>query len=80
MVLPLNTPTTYQVRTTAKYTSAVVAESDRVDGEKLYLELKSRGILVRHFTLDRIKNFNRITIGTLDEMRALISAIKEILG
>ncbi len=54
------------------------AESPDIDGEKLYLELKKRGILVRHFTKERIKNFNRITIGTKDDMTVLLSAIKEI--
>ena len=58
----------------------VFAESDKIDGERLYLELKARGILVRHFTLERIKNFNRITVGTLDEMKALVAAVKEIIG
>ena len=42
MGLPLNTPTTYQVRTTAKYTSAVVAESDRVEGSVTYLDMTAR--------------------------------------
>lgn len=58
----------------------VFARSGKIDGEKLYLALKAKGILVRHFTLERIKDFNRITIGTMDEMSALITAIKEILG
>ena len=61
-------------------TNFVFAESDKVDGATLYTELRKRGILVRHFTLERIKNFNRITIGTLEEMKALVSAVKEILG
>ncbi len=56
----------------------VFAKSDRIGGEELYLALRERGILVRHFALERIKDFNRITIGTLDEMRALIAAVKEI--
>ena len=55
------------------------AESDRIEGEELYLALKSRGILVRHFKKERIKNFNRITIGTLEEMKTFISAVKDIL-
>ena len=42
MVLPLNSPTTYQVRTTAKYTSAVVAENDRVEGSVTYLDMTAR--------------------------------------
>ena len=54
-------------------------ESSLIDGAELYLALKDRGILVRHFTLPRIKNFNRITIGTREEMEALISEIQKIL-
>ena len=54
-------------------------ESDKIDGEELYLALKSRGILVRHFKKERIKNFNRITIGTKDEMQAFVKAVADIL-
>ena len=57
----------------------VFAKSDRIDGESLYLALKKRGILVRHFSKPRIKEFNRITIGTAEQMQALIAAVKEIL-
>ncbi|MBQ8740212.1 MAG: histidinol-phosphate transaminase, partial [Clostridia bacterium] len=32
----------------------VFAKSDKIDGEKLYLKLKNRGILVRHFTKNTI--------------------------
>ena len=60
-------------------TNFVFAKSSRIDGEKLYLELKARGILVRHFTKARIKDYNRITIGTSEQMSALITAIKAIL-
>ena len=57
----------------------VFAKSDKIDGEALYLKLKAKGILVRHFTKKRIKEYNRITIGTMEQMNALIGAIKEIL-
>ena len=57
----------------------VFAKTDKMDGQELYLALKQRGILVRHFTNPRICQFNRITIGTPEQMQALIAAIQEIL-
>ena len=57
----------------------VFAKIDKMDGQELYLALKQRGILVRHFTNPRICQFNRITIGTPEQMQALIAAIQEIL-
>ena len=57
----------------------VFAQSDKIDGETLYKELKDRGILVRHFSDKKIANFNRITIGTRKEMESLIKNIEEIL-
>ncbi|MBR5022424.1 MAG: histidinol-phosphate transaminase [Oscillospiraceae bacterium] len=58
----------------------VFAKSDKVDGEKLYKELKARGVLVRHFTKERICPYVRITIGTMAQMQTLMEKIKEILG
>ena len=55
-------------------------KSNRISGEELYSQLKERGILVRHFTGERIKEYNRITIGSKEEMQALVETIKIILG
>ncbi len=60
-------------------TNFLFAKSDKISGEKLYHELKKRGILIRHFTKDRINEFNRITIGTREQTDALLCAIAEIL-
>ncbi len=57
----------------------VFAKSDKISGEDLYKRLKERGILVRHFTKDRIKDYNRITIGSEEDMNTLVATIKEIL-
>lgn len=57
----------------------VFAKSDKISGKDLYLQLKERGILVRHFDKDKIKDYNRITVGNYDEMCALVKEIKNIL-
>ncbi len=57
----------------------IFAKSDKISGQALYEKLKERGILIRHFTAEKIKDFNRITIGTDEEMNALIETIKSIL-
>lgn len=57
----------------------IFAQSDKIDGGELYLKLKDKGILVRHFTADRIKNYNRITVGTREQMGKLVEAVKQIL-
>lgn len=58
----------------------ILAKSDKISGKDLYLKLKDKGVLVRHFSTERIKDYNRITIGSKQEMAALVSAVKEILG
>lgn len=40
--------------------------------------LRKRGILVRHFDQPRIKQYLRITVGTLDQCRRLCSTLTEI--
>ena len=57
----------------------VFAKSDRIGGKELYTALKEKGILVRHFDTPRLKDYVRITIGSIDQMNALLKAIGEIL-
>lgn len=60
-------------------TNFVFAKSNAISGEKLYLALKKKGILVRHFKGGRVEEFNRITIGTKTQMDAFLTAVKEII-
>ena len=58
----------------------IFAKSDKVSGLELYEKLKEKGVLIRHFEKPRIKDYNRITIGSDEEMKAFISVVKEILS
>lgn len=60
-------------------TNFVFAKSDKLGGEALYRELKLRGILVRHFGKAEITDYNRITIGTREQMEAFVATVSDIL-
>ncbi len=56
----------------------VFTKKSGVSGFELYTKLKSRGILVRHFDKEPISDYLRITIGTKQQMMALVSALEEL--
>ncbi len=56
----------------------IFVQSDRISGEDLYLKLKDKGVLIRHFTKPEIADWNRITIGSMRQMEILIEKINEI--
>lgn len=60
-------------------TNFVFAAHASVPGDVIYDRLKEKGILVRHFSTEKIKDYNRISIGTDEQMDTLIERIKEIL-
>lgn len=60
-------------------TNFVFAKHPDIDGKELYQELKKRKILIRHFDRDRIRGYNRITIGTREQMDKLFAEIADIL-
>ena len=50
-----------------------------VSGGEYYAALRQSSILVRHFTLPRIENWVRITVGTAAQMQRLVDVTKQIL-
>jgi len=57
----------------------VFAKSPDISGLALYTQLKERGVLVRHFQTGRIKEYNRITVGSIKQINILLDTIKKIL-
>ena len=57
----------------------VFARHKTADGRELYIQLKERGVLVRHFDIPRIAPYNRITVGTREEIDTLLRALRDIL-
>jgi len=58
----------------------VLAAPPGGDAEGLYLKLKERGILVRYFNSPRVARYVRITVGTPDEVTALLNELKALKG
>ena len=58
----------------------IFARHPALSGQELYAGLRQRGILVRHFTKERICDFVRITIGTQQQMESLAKALEEMIG
>ncbi len=45
----------------------------------LFLRMKKNGVLIRHFDSDRLSDYNRITIGSKEEMKTLIETLEKML-
>ena len=61
-------------------TNFVFAEHNKFRAKELCEYLKTRDIYVRYFSKPRIDNRLRITVGTDEEIDALISALKDHIG
>ena len=49
------------------------------DGKEIYLRLKQKGVLIRHFDTPRLCQYNRITIGSRQQMEIFMKTLKEVL-
>ena len=50
-----------------------------VDGAKIYEEMKRRGVLIRHFTKPRMAQYNRVTIGSREQMDIFLKVLGEVI-
>ena len=57
----------------------VFARHPQRDAAEIFAALRERGIIVRYFSKPLIDQYLRISIGTDEEMNALLGALEEIL-
>lgn len=50
-----------------------------IDGGQIYETMKRKGVLIRHFTKERIKDYNRVTIGSREQMETFIRVLGEVI-
>jgi histidinol-phosphate aminotransferase len=55
------------------------AAHPRIPGKKLYQCLKEKGVLVRHFDTSQLTGYNRITVGSAEQMQTFIRVLREIM-
>ena len=58
----------------------IFVSSDRIEGGRLYESLKEKGVLVRHFTKQRISDWCRVSIGSRESMEIFIEKVREVLA
>ena len=83
-VLATRADTTEKLRTRGftvldSATNFLFATTDRMPCKEIFEQLRTRGILIRHFSAPRIDNWLRITIGTPEQMQRFFAALDEIL-
>ena len=58
----------------------IFVRSDLISGTDYYLKMKEKGILIRHFTKERIADWCRVSIGTRESMEIFLRTTGEILS
>ena len=70
---------TGKCRMTNSSSNFLLARHPALSGKMLYERLREQGILVRHFDTPRLCEYNRITVGSEEQMQVLIAAVRDIL-
>ena len=57
----------------------IFTRSSRIKGKTLYMKLKEKGVLVRHWDKPEIADYVRVTIGSRDQMDIFLDRVRELL-
>ena len=65
---------------TDSLTNFIFAKHKSINGSVLYTALREHGILVRHFSKAKLDAYNRITVGSYEQMKTLCDTLEEIIN
>ena len=57
----------------------IFAMHPQADGNEIYLRMKKKGVLIRHFDTPRLCQYNRITVGSRAQMEIFLKKLNEVL-
>ena len=57
----------------------IFATHPQADGKEIYLRMKKKGVLIRHFDTPRLCQYNRITVGSRQQMEIFLEKLNEVL-
>ncbi|MBE7001725.1 MAG: histidinol-phosphate transaminase [Ruminococcaceae bacterium] len=57
----------------------IFAMHPQADGKEIYLRMKKKGVLIRHFDTPRLRRHNRITVGSKQQMEVFLEKLNEVL-
>ena len=60
-------------------TNFIFAMHPQADGKEIYLRMKKKGVLIRHFDTPQLCQYNRITVGNRQQMDIFLTKLNEVL-
>ena len=77
--MPEISTTLSRIFLTPSTSNFLFAKHPAVGGQTLYLALKEKGVLIRHFETDLLRDYNRITVGSEEQMEEFLRILKTVL-
>lgn len=57
----------------------ILMKHPEIDGKWIYKKMKERGVLIRHFDEGKISQYNRVTIGSREQMEIFLKTLAGVL-
>lgn len=68
------------IRAIPSHANFILFETQKIQAEDMFAELRAKGVLLRYFGRGRLENMLRVTIGTPEENEIFLLAIEDVVG